>query len=77
MPQTEEELFGRTLHPGTRHFVKLFAWDHLPSHLQERSRPSGELAFAMIKMGPCGPELSAGLRKLLEAKDCFVRANLQ
>lgn len=25
---------------------------------------------------PNGPEKSAGLRKLLEAKDCFVRAAL-
>lgn len=25
---------------------------------------------------PPGPEVSAGLRKLLEAKDCFVRAAL-
>lgn len=25
-------------------------------------------------MLPDGPELTAGLRKLLEAKDCFVRA---
>jgi hypothetical protein len=28
----------------------------------------------MIRDLPDGPELSAGLRKLLEAKDCFVRA---
>jgi hypothetical protein len=25
---------------------------------------------------PDGPEKSAGLRKLLEAKDCFVRAKI-
>jgi hypothetical protein len=28
----------------------------------------------MISTLPDGPELTAGLRKLLEAKDCFVRA---
>jgi hypothetical protein len=33
-------------------------------------------AAAMIKRLPDGPELTAGLRKLLEAKDCFVRAHL-
>lgn len=27
----------------------------------------------MIRELPDGPELTAGLRKLLEAKDCFVR----
>jgi hypothetical protein len=26
---------------------------------------------------PAGAEKSAGLRKLLEAKDCFVRAQIQ
>jgi len=30
----------------------------------------------MIEALPDGPELSAGLRKLLESKDCFVRAAL-
>jgi hypothetical protein len=32
------------------------------------------LAKTMVEGLPDGPELSAGLRKLLEAKDCFVRA---
>lgn len=36
----------------------------------------GALADDMIASCPDGPELSAGLRKLLEAKDCFVRAVL-
>lgn len=35
-----------------------------------------ELAKQMIVNLPDGPELSEGLRKLLEAKDCFVRAAL-
>jgi len=30
----------------------------------------------MIRVLPDGPELTSGLRKLLEAKDCFVRAAL-
>jgi hypothetical protein len=34
------------------------------------------LAEQMVRDLPDGPELSAGLRKLLEAKDCFVRAGL-
>ena len=36
-------------------------------------------AVCMVRMdeeGLAGPEFSAGLRKLLEAKDCFVRAAL-
>lgn len=63
-------------HPGTTHLAKYFAYDHLPERLQAVSRPCGELAEAMIAALPDGPELTTGLRKLLEAKDCFVRAAL-
>lgn len=40
------------------------------------SKPCGDLAQELVAVLPDGPELSAGLRKLLEAKDCFVRAAL-
>jgi hypothetical protein len=56
--------------------LQYFQYGHLPPHLQEVSRPIGELATQMALQLPVGPELSAGLRKLLEAKDCFVRAAL-
>lgn len=56
--------------------IKFFKFDHLPDHLQEISRPIGELAVNMDSSLPNCAEKSAGLRKLLEAKDCFVRANL-
>ena len=52
-----------------------FKYEHLPPHLQEISKPFCELAESFVgKLS--GPETSAGLRKLLEAKDCFVRAAL-
>jgi hypothetical protein len=61
------------MHPSTEAILRYFDWEHLPSHLQAVSRPFGELAHEMAgKLD--GPELTAGLRKLLEAKDCFVRA---
>lgn len=63
-------------HPATQHLRKTFAWEHLPPHLQAVSRPCAELADTMIEALPDGAELSAGLRKLLEAKDCFVRAEV-
>jgi hypothetical protein len=63
-------------HVSTASIVRHFAWAHLPGHLQDVSRPVGELALAMAGRLPDGPELTAGLRKLLEAKDCFVRAAL-
>jgi hypothetical protein len=57
--------------------IKYFAWSHLPAHLQAVSRPFGELAEKMETETPDGPEKSAGMRKLLEAKDCFVHASLE
>ncbi|MBD2782906.1 hypothetical protein ID852_20230 [Xenorhabdus sp. 42] len=56
--------------------MKYFEYAHLPSHLQEISKPIGDLAKSMDESLPDGPEKSAGLRKLLEAKDCLVRAKL-
>lgn len=63
-------------HPSVQHFAPLFAYDHLPEKLQQVSRPFAELACRMLVLCPDGPELSAGLRKLLEAKDCAVRARV-
>lgn len=56
--------------------MKYFDYSHLPPHLQEVSKPIGELAYAMLKQLPDGEEKEVGLRKLLEAKDCFVRSKL-
>ena len=57
--------------------MKYFEYAHLPDHLQAVSRPIGELAKQMDEQIPDGAEKSAGLRKLLEAKDALVRAKLQ
>jgi len=56
--------------------MKYFSHEHLPEKLQSVSKPIGELAKAMNENLPDCAEKSAGLRKLLEAKDCFVRAKL-
>ena len=56
--------------------IKYFEYDHLPPKLQEVSKPIGDLAHTLELALPDGPEKSAGMRKLLEAKDCFVRAAL-
>lgn len=60
-------------HPGTTHLLSLFEYAHLPEHLQRVSLPFWRLATVMADTLGEGPELSAGLRKLLEAKDCMVR----
>lgn len=57
--------------------IKYFAYEHLPEHLREVSKPVGDLARQMEESLPDGPEKSAGMRKLLEAKDCFVRSALE
>lgn len=56
--------------------IAFFAYSHLPEHLQQVSKPIGELAQLFETNIPDGPEKNAGMRKLLEAKDCFVRAAL-
>lgn len=59
----------------TEMILRYFEYAHLPPHLQDTSKPFCELAHALASK-TAGPETTAGLRKLLEAKDCFVRAML-
>lgn len=54
--------------------LQFFKYEHLPEHLQVISKPFGELAEKMVEVLPRNPERTAGLRKLLESKDCAVRA---
>ena len=65
------------MHPSTKAILRYFNYSHLPSSkLRHVSKQFYELAHAMLQKVPEGPETTAGLRKLLEAKDCFVRAAL-
>lgn len=64
------------MHVSTEMILKYFAYAHLSPELQAVSRPLCELALDLATALPEGPEVTAGLRKLLEAKDCFVRARL-
>jgi hypothetical protein len=57
--------------------MKYFEFAHLPESLQQVSKPICQLAQEFDGWLPDGAEKSAGLRKLLEAKDCFVRARLE
>lgn len=63
-------------HPGTLKLRGYFTYGHLPEHLQRVSRPFAELADTVTELLPDSPELTVCLRKLLEAKDCAVRAAL-
>ena len=64
-------------HPATQQIARWFRYEHL-THPGARhaSLAVEDLAAHIIPSLPDGPELTAGLRKLLEAKDCFVRAAL-
>ncbi len=59
------------------HILRFFAYDHLPKMLQGVSATFYALADEMDNTLPECAEKSAGLRKLLEAKDCMVRAQLE
>ena len=56
--------------------IKYFGYEHLPERLREISEPFCDLAMRLETELPDSAEKSAGMRKLLEAKDCFVRAKL-
>lgn len=55
--------------------LQFFEYAHLPAHLQAASKPFCELAYSIMDL-PRNPERTVALRKLLEAKDCAVRALL-
>lgn len=79
-PYYESPVFKRFLRDGSAPMNRMTKWfehGHLPPHLAEVSRRCGELAQAMDQYLPEGAEKTAGLRKLLEAKDCFVRAAIE
>jgi len=56
--------------------MQFFTYAHLPPHLQEVSKPFCDLAEQIVTDLPRNPERTVALRKLLEAKDCAVRALL-
>lgn len=62
---------------GIKHdyLLQYFDYGHLKPELQEISKPFGELAQQLMAL-PANPERTMALRKLLEAKDCAVRAYL-
>lgn len=65
------------MHPATKEMLKYFEYSHLPQNLQEISAPFCDLAHNFANLDLNGPEVTVCLRKLLEAKDCAVRAALQ
>jgi hypothetical protein len=54
--------------------LQFFEFAHLPEHLQAVSKEFHTLAHSLVAVLPRNPERTVALRKLLEAKDCAVRA---
>jgi len=64
-------------HPGTEHLMEMLKPNpNLPDRLRVPADEIHSLAIVVLNHCEDGPELTAGLRKLLEAKDCFVRQAL-
>lgn len=57
--------------------MEFFEASHLPPLLRNVSEECQALAIYMEERLEDDPEKSAGLRKLLEAKDCFVRSAIR
>lgn len=70
--QRSNDLSARN--PAVRQIHRFFAYDHLPAHLQMVSQHFAITADLLLRWLPDSPELTVCLRKLLEAKDCAVRA---
>lgn len=56
--------------------LRYFHYSHLPAVLQGASKPFCDLARHVIETLPRNAERTVALRKLLEAKDAAVRANV-
>jgi hypothetical protein len=74
MPVAPEHRHLLPLHPSVRGILRWFAHTHLAPDLQAVARPIADLAWEFAERLPADPELTTGLRKLLEAKDCLIRA---
>jgi len=58
----------------TEPLLQFFGYQHLPPDLATVSRHFHDLALNLVAVLPRNPERTVALRKLLEAKDCAVRA---
>lgn len=61
-------------HSSVEAITRFFEYSHLPEPLQYIAMRCNTLKEIMLKELEDDPELVVGLRKLLEAKDAFVRA---
>lgn len=82
----KEPIMTDAIHPAPAEFsqqlidvdpiLRYFHYTHLPATLQAASRQFCELAAHIVTTLPRNAERTVALRKLLEAKDAAVRANV-
>jgi hypothetical protein len=75
MDDVREELEKAIVESGDR-LLPFFRFSHLPDGLQGTSQQFASLAITMVTTIPQNAERTVALRKLLESKDCAVRALL-
>lgn len=81
-PQASDELkakleeMQKQVKPYPNTLLQFFQYAHLPAHLQVVSKPFCDLAQELEKTLPSNAEKTTAFRKLLESKDCAVRAVL-
>jgi hypothetical protein len=63
-----------TRHPGITSLLGYLDCPHLPEDLRRFTEPLHRAGVDLSDLLPDSPELTAGLRKLVEAKDCLIRA---
>lgn len=63
-------------HPSVVQITRFFEYNHFPEPLHTLAYQCASLKDIMLANIEDDPELVVGLRKLLEAKDCFVRAKV-
>lgn len=62
--------------PYQHYLMQFFSYEHLPENLQLVSKSFCVLAQKIDSELPDNPEKTTALHKLLESKDCAVRAVL-
>lgn len=82
----QESQIMSAIHPAPSEFsgeqlasdpiLRYFHYAHLPDQLQAASKPFCDLARHIVETLPRNAERTVALRKLLEAKDAGVRANV-
>lgn len=79
-----QDLFIREIDPNPARIdtaadrlLAFFTYQHLPTDLLMAAMPFAGLAVRLVATLPAGAERTVCLRKLLEAKDCAVRAVLE